>query len=360
MEISHRSNNFDFLRILAASLVIISHSFPIIGLPELKIVSVTLGGLGVYIFFIISGFLISQSWNHDRKIKCFIWKRFLRIIPALIFASVIVTLILGPLVTLIPLINYFTDLQTYKFFFFAMFFPFWSYLPFDSLPGVFQYNPFPFAVNGPLWTLVYEWAMYFILLILGIVGIIYHKISQAIILIFFTALFLFISYFSFEIPNKYIISQLIVVVPLFLVFFISSFIFFHHKKQTYSLILFLILISFLIISSFTNYFTISLIITLPFIVLFIAHCKIPYLNNIGKYGDYSYGLYIFAWPIQQTLVMYLSGISILYFIICCFLGTFPIAFISWHLIESKAMMYKNKLPNFKKFFFIRNEIKQDR
>jgi peptidoglycan/LPS O-acetylase OafA/YrhL len=97
----------------------------------------------------------------------------------------------------------------------------------------------------------------------------------------------------------------------------------------------------------TNYFLVVLVITLPYLVLFIAHYPVPHLNKLGKFGDFSYGLYIFAWPIQQTILVYFKDIQILVYISLSFLFTVPMAYISWHFIESKALSHKKDLPDLK-------------
>jgi len=351
MDSNHYQNNFDFLRFFAASLVILSHSFPMIGLVEPKLISgATLGYLGISIFFITSGFLITKSWNQDKIIKSYIWKRFLRIIPGLIFASIIVTAIIGPLVTTFNLIDYIFNSQTYRFFFFASFFPAWNVIPFNNLPGVFINNPLSGQVNGPLWTLVYEAGMYILVIIFGIVGILYKKIVMIpLIICSFGSLILLNSYYapmiSAFIPG--IFSG--VVIPgltFFCFFFIGSLLYLHNKNNAYSTKIFIILVTALIISSFTVYFLFFTIITLPYIVLFIAHLKISHVNTFGKYGDFSYGMYIFAWPVQQLIVVVFPGMNILYYIPCCFLFTFPLAYISWNYIESKALSRKKNVPRF--------------
>jgi peptidoglycan/LPS O-acetylase OafA/YrhL len=138
---------------------------------------------------------------------------------------------------------------------------------------------------------------------------------------------------------------LIIFLPLFLFFFISSTLYFWYKKKKFSPTLFILLLLILIISSFTDYFFIFFIFTFPYIILFIAHYPIPKLNKLGRFGDFSYGLYIFAWPIQQTILVFINDIAIGMYIILCYIFTFPVAYISWHFIESKALSHKKDIPN---------------
>jgi len=96
------------------------------------------------------------------------------------------------------------------------------------------------------------------------------------------------------------------------------------------------------ILSFNNiiFYFISLI-SLPYITLYIALTKIPYLNNVSKYGDFSYGLYIYAFLIQQTIVYFIYGITVLQLFILSVLITFAFAYLSWTFIESRALELKD-------------------
>jgi peptidoglycan/LPS O-acetylase OafA/YrhL len=67
---------------------------------------------------------------------------------------------------------------------------------------------------------------------------------------------------------------------------------------------------------------------------------LPFINKASKYGDFSYGLYIYAFPIQQTIILYLGRIPIVQMILLSILCTLPLSVISWNLIESKALKLK--------------------
>ena len=79
------TNNLNFVRLFGASLVLYGHSFVFLGLPEPLFLSLQpLGALGVLIFFTISGYLITESWDRDPNLSRFIARRMLRIFPALV------------------------------------------------------------------------------------------------------------------------------------------------------------------------------------------------------------------------------------------------------------------------------------
>ena len=150
--------NFDLMRLVAALLVVVSHTFPLAGQPPFRILGVEdLGALGVSIFFVISGYLVSASYLRDPK--SYLFKRVLRIEPGLI-ASLVVTVILLAFVTTAPPAEYWRAAGLYVVRN-ALLYPA-TY----ELPGVFQAVPLAGVVNGVLWTLRLEFTFYVILMLI--------------------------------------------------------------------------------------------------------------------------------------------------------------------------------------------------
>ena len=152
---NHRSNNFDLIRLIAAAMVVFAHSFILLeGKHDHEPIFAMTGGVtgagqvGVDIFFVISGFLITKSFQNSISVSDYALKRLLRIFPALVVLLLITVFVFGPLVTSQSMLEYFSTPSTY------------SYLTNVrllrlqyELPGVFTDNPYPRAVNGSLWTL---------------------------------------------------------------------------------------------------------------------------------------------------------------------------------------------------------------
>ena len=145
-------NNFDFARYVAASLVIISHIFPLRGdlsEPLARWAGYgTFGGIGVAIFFSISGFLTTQSWCRDPNALRFIERRAIRILPGLAGVVAFSALVLGPIFTTIPITRYLSDPVTWSYF--------WNVTAYDIrffLPGVFEANPSHAGVRAFCWRL---------------------------------------------------------------------------------------------------------------------------------------------------------------------------------------------------------------
>src|SRR5665213_1207038 len=160
---AHPVNNFDLLRLFAALLVFWFHALVFTGRPAPLLFSwVTPGSLGVYIFFLISGYLVSKSWDSDPHPGRFLARRSLRIFPALVVLIMLTTLILGPALTTLPLAEYLHGSSFHRYFSNIVL------LPRYALPGLFEHQIYPFAVNGSLWSLPVEFTLYLALMLLGL------------------------------------------------------------------------------------------------------------------------------------------------------------------------------------------------
>ena len=100
-----RNNTLDFLRLISAIFVILHHSYPLTGNNSLLSV---LGAIAVSTFFVISGYLVSQSWFSDPTPSRFLWKRILRIVPGLVTVVIFTIIIIGPVNTSLPVREYFS------------------------------------------------------------------------------------------------------------------------------------------------------------------------------------------------------------------------------------------------------------
>jgi peptidoglycan/LPS O-acetylase OafA/YrhL len=174
-----RANNLDFLRFLFAVLVIYSHSYVLI-LDEdkgnyhepfsvLTRGQTTGGGLAVAFFFIISGFLITQSWMNSRGLTDYLRRRVLRIYPGFIVVSLFCYLIVAPLGAAKPAAEVLAEFSLWRVLQYLVL----LYLPSD--PGVFVTNPLPYALNGSAWTIKYEFGCYVVVAFLGVAGLLRRR-----------------------------------------------------------------------------------------------------------------------------------------------------------------------------------------
>lgn len=317
-----RKNNFDFLRFVAATIVTFYHSAPLSlgdSVPPLLGFD---GSIGVGIFFIISGYLITQSFLNRPDLLFFLKSRLLRLVPALTVVVLITVFVLGPLITTESIISYFSQQLTIQYL--------QNVLPFnhiDRLPGVFVGNAYKGAVNGSLWTIPYELKCYIMVAILGIVGLLRLKFIA--VLIFIIALF-----YPFQNPD----------LGEFLGYFSAGMLCYHFKEylfeEKYSSIIAVMLLMVVMLSP--KIFPLS-VICWGFITIFIALNQNIEMGNFGKYGDFSYGIYIYSFPIQQLVTFYFGGAMNPY---ANFFISYPIALLfailSWNLIEKPALSLKRK------------------
>lgn len=155
-----RGNRFDLLRLAAALAVFAAHGDFLYRLHlPVPFPGHSLGSLAVYVFFFISGYLVCKSWSRDPHWARFWVKRAMRIFPGLVVAVAFSVFVLGWAVTTLPSADYWRAPGTWS--------NFWNnaagLASVQTLPGVFESNPFARTVNGSLWTIRYELAMYLVL-----------------------------------------------------------------------------------------------------------------------------------------------------------------------------------------------------
>ncbi|MBU0826327.1 MAG: acyltransferase [Gammaproteobacteria bacterium] len=157
-----RGNRFNLLRLIAALAVIVAHGDFLYRLHlPVPLPGHSLGSLAVYVFFFISGYLVCQSWSREPDWLAFWSKRVLRVFPGLVVAVAFSVFVIGWAVTTLPSAAYWLSPAPWTNFINNAA----GLATVQTLPGVFESNPFARAVNGSLWTIRYELAMYLCLAI---------------------------------------------------------------------------------------------------------------------------------------------------------------------------------------------------
>ncbi len=347
------ANNFHFLRFFAAVLVIYGHAYPLSGRDNLDDIQALTGGLfpsahmGVCIFFSISGYLIAKSLVYSKSYISFLWKRFVRIMPGLILATLFTICVVGPLATTLPVEAYFKNAGTFKFLKSLKLFPVYP----DTLPGVFENLPAK-SVNGSLWTLAYEVSCYMALL--G-VYVVFKKNSRYVLLAAFIALWGSFLYWGSYLEENTVTLRFVHLnlghfLNFSMYFLLGSIIYFFQDSIPYraSWVVALLGIQLFIYwcSSVKGYIPLATngmvrYILVPYVVLYFGFMK-GWFNKFGNLGDVSYGLYIYAFPVQQLIVLHFwpEMISISEMFIYSLLLTLPLAWISWKLVEEPSLKLK--------------------
>jgi peptidoglycan/LPS O-acetylase OafA/YrhL len=336
-------NNFDLLRFLAASAVIISHSVPLFGLKIPEPLAITtghmesLGGLAVSVFFVISGYLISQSYANTQNYKHYLLKRVLRIFPALIVCVVIMLVTGGMFLTSASMAEFFHSKSAWCFLGNAL-----LYTGCNTMPGVFTENPVAGVVNGSLWTLSVEFALYLITPL--IFAFSKERVHSVFFVIVAFAVFAHVqpelSLWGGAMPLYYAIKQAI--------FFLIGVVLYLYREQiVYSAKGFVIAMLCVILTLKTPYFKVVIILALPYIVMYLSRIPNKFTNNFGRFGDFSYGLYIYGYFIQQILIaQVISGafhLNFYEYLALSYVLSLIIAVVSYHLIEKQFLRLKSRL-----------------
>ena len=365
-----RVNNFDFLRLASAFLVLFSHSWPIRDgnaehEPYHRLTGTIIGGeVALGIFFIISGMLVARSFLADPRLFSYLKKRALRIFPGLMACVIFCVMVVGPLFTTLKLKAYFQDSDTQHFMRNAILYPNHYYLG-----GVFDpYWDSRGVVNGSLWTLPIEFIMYLVVAAVGVVGVLRHKPWMVIITML--AALSWIAIESGGLASKAPFDKYSVWLedaPRLAILFLSGTLLLLFadkivlKWQWMAIALVIFALSwnlpFQAIAHITglqrmptakldrlhDLYTYALTcLALPYIVMYLAFLPTPRLQAAAKHGDFSYGIYLYAYPVQQMLMRKWEHINFVLFIALACIGTFILAYLSWHCIEKPFLRLKGR------------------
>ena len=319
-------NNFDFLRVLLAFIVFVGHLGTLSASKDLKIFEHSPIEIAVFGFFIVSGFLIARSYDRSSSLKSYLKKRIKRIVPAYLLVVFLCAILLS-LVSTLTFSEYFSNTQVYKYLFWNSLF-----LNFKApwLPGVFGNQ----AVNGALWTLKVEMSYYFCVPLLFLLFGKNNKYRNISLIILYFISLVYLNYF--EGLNKMSMSKQL---PGVLCYFIAGMLiyfnfdkFIQHKHKLFIIALATVWIDLI--------FDIKLFspMMVGIIVLYIAY-SFKFLNNFGKYGDFTYGIYIFHFPIIRTFTTLglFEDYNPFVMAFICMLIVIAVGISSWHFYEKRFL-----------------------
>jgi peptidoglycan/LPS O-acetylase OafA/YrhL len=340
-----KNNNFDLLRLFAASEVLFQHSIAHLEIGGFHLVENILSYFpGVLIFFTISGFLIFSSLDRNRDFKKYFINRALRIFPAL-WVCFFLTFILLIFFDVIRYTNIFDFVIVKWIFGQVTFFQFWT--P-DILRGWGVGTP-----NGSLWTIPVEIQFY---ILLPVITLVFKKIKLIFKFLFFIILSIpFNIYISgFNVSSETLLIKLLTVsiFPYLFSFLTGSVIYLYWNKIRNLLIGFFPLsfwIIFFIIFNYSfalkpvnNPVNLQLISNLLLSILTISFAfSLPNFSKFLKGNDISYGIYIYHMLVINTFIS-IGFIGNVKFLVLTFIFTFIISSISWFFVEKKMLAIKNK------------------
>lgn len=338
--LTHRSNNFDFLRLVGALLVVLGHGYVLAGVAihPPKMAGYEVQTLGVVIFFSISGYLITASWSRTRDVLAYVAARCLRIFPALVAVVIVTAYVLGPLVTVLPAGDYVRHEMTTH------------YLdniilqPVFALPGVFADLPYANAVNGSLWTLPAEFFCY---LVVPIVLVLPRSARPVVVM----GLLLASLWYSLSAgPGSMIIhgTRISDAAGMWVFFAAGVMLRLAHERRAS------LFRADVAAGLFAAYVTVVAVeptwvahvswIALPYVALTVGLAGTPCLRRAARFGDLSYGIYLWAFPVQQTVIHLVGVQAMAVNLVLVAVGSALLALISWHVIEKPALRLKSRVP----------------
>jgi len=351
----HR-NSLGVIRLVLASLVIVDHAFPLGGFgadPFWRYTGgqTSLGEIAVGGFFVISGYLIVKS-GVSADILQFLWRRVIRIFPAFFGVLLFSAFVVGPAAWLLygrPLGEYFSLGAGGPFAYLASN---WT-LTIGSygIHDIFVETPYgqltqASVFNGSLWTLAYEWGFYMLIAVLAVSGVLTRA---RIVVPLLAAFFLIAQAIALLTPADMGALLPLLADPqvLFLgsTFLIGSAIGIYSDRVPYDNRLGVLSGVLFLVSLFYGGFAVFGVVAGGYFVMYLAARLPASMHWIGAKNDYSYGIYIYGFLVQQCLAAFgLFRWGYWPYMLMALPITFVLAWLSWHVIEKRALSIKSWGP----------------
>lgn len=335
-----RANNIGTLRLVGALAVLFGHSFVLTGgvqehdpisdvTREVAGYGLGLPGLGVAMFFAISGYLVTRSYMRHASFAAYAEARLLRIYPALILA-VGLTILLGVVLTTVGAWDFLSSKQTVEYAIHDATLIDLRY----TLPGVFEDNPSN-AVNGSLWTLPVEMRMYILVALAGLLGVLRFRMLFNVV-----AAVIVVVYLAW--PDSPLLAD--PVHARAAVFFLAGAVLIVNRdwipltgRGAIALAVATAL------ASFTGAYDLIFAFSFAYGLLWLGFTESIRLPNLAAHGDLSYGTYLYAFPVTQVWVQVLQPVSPWVVFLLSLVTVLPLAWMSWHVLEQNALRLKGTL-----------------
>ncbi|MGH7116593.1 MAG: acyltransferase family protein [Stellaceae bacterium] len=334
-----RTSGFDYLRVCLAVGVIVVHTastsyghgsdLVVWGGPQRVAVHLILP-----MFFALSGFLVAGSLERCPTLVSFFGLRILRIVPALSVEVLMSAMIFGPMLSSVDLRAYFTDSEFYSYF---------LNITGDihyHLPGVFLTNPIPRAVNEQLWTVPFELECYIALGGLAVIGIIGKRRLTLAIVAIGQCLWAWQAWKRGEVGATNGASGAILVLC-----FLTGILFFQYRDKIRVSKRLLVLSALLCVGlGWLPHGTYYVPIPATYLTVYLGLQNPPRQKYLLA-GDYSYGLYLYGFPVQQAFASLGPWAHHWYLnLVVCLPAAFLIACFSWHTVEKPTLALRRYLP----------------
>lgn len=329
-----RRNNLDLLRLISAGLVILGHSYAIVGSGSDPMAlwsgSVYSGLFSLHVFFFISGLLVTNSFLKKPDVVTWLFSRALRIIPALFMCMIVTVFVMGTLVTKMPVKQYLADSGTWDYFLGNLLLLRTRF----NLPGVFTGNV-DHAVNGPLWSLYLEVRLYlFAAILLWLFrGRSRQWLTGALSVIVIGGMTNPGWLFMFGGTENNLTCSLL--------FLVGALCALWSDKVLISNVWLAVLFVAVCHYTWTPVFQPLFLIFTCYFVLCFGFSRL--LRRVHLPGDFSYGLYIYGWPVQQMMALLFPQWPPALNTISSLIVATAIGALSWYWVEKPSLAQKTAL-----------------
>lgn len=337
--LEHTNNNFNTVRLLAALSVVVSHSFLLVVgqtfAEPLSSTPYTLGQHAVNVFFVLSGLMLSRSFAIQPNWQTFGIARALRIFPGLFVCAALVAWILGPFGTRLSIAEYFHDGHTLTY-------PFATLIIFDraQLHDMFLSGTHPGEINEPLWTIKYEVFAYVVFAVGMSLGLI---TKRSVIVLGCLVLAIALTLAS-SAPSALSAPPIGSFVRFGFCFALGIVAYRYRAKVKLRWTVAGGLLALAFLTNRTPAANVIFIVSFAYAALVLGSIRIPRVTKFTGKTDLSFGLYIYAWPIQQ-LVLVTAGLAVPVWahLTISLVLSLLFASLSWGLIEKPALSLKSHL-----------------
>lgn len=334
-------NSFGVIRFLLAAAVLVSHAFylyfgRVSSEPLYGVTGYTLGQHAVQVFFFLSGVLVAQSLAQSSSLRDYLTARLLRIFPALIVCVLVTAYGLGPWLSTLDREAYLGDPGVITYVLKTVSLSTGS----ATLPGLYEANTVPGAVNTSLWTLKYEVLCYALLAGIGAVALMSGRVAAVVGLVAALWFALMVTWRPELVPGATIVT----VLGYFSLFFGAGAVAYLLRDQIrlHGAIV-LALGAFAAYALKTTFAEIGMALFLGYGALWLGTVRFGRWRAFANTSDYSYGVYIYSMPVTQTLLLLQPDVNLGSLILATFGLTLIAAFLSWELIERPALALRHKL-----------------
>ncbi len=337
-----RNHQFDLLRIVFATLVLLAHAAEITdGNPTRELLhrltgSMTFGTLGVDGFFLLSGYLIIQSWQGDPELLNFLRKRALRILPGYFVAVALSTLAVGLLAPGVD--HFFRRLDVHFLNSIAL-------LSSPATPPVFPGRPYA-TVNGAMYTIGYEFRCYLLVALLGVCGLVRRPwvvlLATGLLLssLVYPALFLQMHW-----PRhvEALAGQPAVAFRLTAVYMLGCCFYLFRTRIVFRPALAIVAATALLFFwiFFSSHAEVALVLFGGYLMFYLGQAHLHGLDSMRRLPDISYGIYLYGWPVESLWIWFHPGSPWITFALSTLI-CFAIGWLSWHFVERPALKLKRR------------------